>query len=178
MRFVFIILSLSLLFSCQPQEPVSTEKIDTLEAKMRQLDYLDTALAQKLVQEYEAYAQKTEDDSMATVMMYREANLLKEMSAEYREKALQVLIDIEQDYPQHNLAPRAAFMRAFVNDESLQRKEKAAQLYGEFVEKYPDHPLAKDAQLLKEMALKTDSEQLQYIRDIVKKAKVDSATKK
>lgn len=177
MRYIILFLGLTLMLSCQTRQPVSTEKIDKLEAKMRALDHLDTALATNLVQEYEAYAKGVRNDSMAAVMLYREANVLKEMSAEHRKKALTVLEELEKKYPRHELAPRAAFMRAFVYDESLQRKEKAAELYDEFVEKYPEHPLARDAKLLKDMALKTEQQQMDYIKKMVEQSKQDSATK-
>lgn len=176
MRNTLLFLGLTLMLSCQQNKPVSTEKIDALEAEMRKLDHLDTALAKNLVQEYEAYAKMTEHDSMAAVMLYREANVLKEMGEADRENALAVLQKLEKNYPDHELAPRAAFMRAFVNDESLQRKQEAAKLYGAFLEKYPEHPLARDAKLLQEMSLQTEEQQMEYIQKMVEKSRKDSAS--
>lgn len=150
--------------------PPSTDTIDTLEAEMRALDHLDTALALRTLEAYRSYQQDYPQDSLVPELMLREANLLKEMATPYREQALEVLTQMQEQHPEHQLAPRALFMQAFILDESLRRKKEAARMYGLFAERYPRHPMAHDAELLQKMALQSTQEQLQQIREMQQKA--------
>lgn len=61
------------------------------------------------------------------------------------EKAVELLAEINQRYPNSEVNAQAMFLRAFTLDEGLQRYDEARKIYQQFIETYPDDPFADDA---------------------------------
>ena len=162
-RLIVPLLCLSFTVACQQKADVSTGEIDRLEAEMGKMDHLDTATARNLLDEYFHYAEAAPDDSLAPYMLYRAGDLLKEMDTASRQRSVEVFRRAENDYPDHPIAGKAAFMQAFVYDEYLKEKEKAIAQYERFIAEYPNHPLVADAKALKEFAQESEEEQMKTI---------------
>jgi TolA-binding protein len=84
-------------------------------------------------------------------------------------KALDLYKTINDDYPEHEKAAQALFMRAFTYDSDMKQVEEARTLYESFIEKYPqDTAFTASAKVLLENLGKDDEE---IIKAITKGAK-------
>jgi TolA-binding protein len=64
---------------------------------------------------------------------------------------------IYDEFPDHAFRPVALLQQALVYD-NLHDADHSKPLYEQFLVMFPDHPLAEDAQMLLEMAGKSDEE--------------------
>ena len=64
------------------------------------------------------------------------------------EDAISMFSEVETNYPKHENAARALFLKGFTYEENLRNKDFAKKYYQEFLNKYPKHELAKEVKQL------------------------------
>lgn len=141
---------LLLLAACSsPKDPV--EQIKTLEevAFAGTGDELDTAIARRLVNAYDAAAEEQPESPDRAGWMFKSAEV--EMNRPGRSlHAVEKFLRFKNTYTEHPKAPEAAFLVGMIFD-GMGDKARATKAFSGFLEEYPGHPLAKDAKALLEM---------------------------
>lgn len=102
-------------------------------------------MANKLVQEYIAYADAHKDSEEAPKYLYDAANL--SMNLNNATAALELFNRIIYQYPDFEKVPECMFLMGFIFENNLQNFGKAKELYEMFLAKYPNHDFADDARI-------------------------------
>ncbi len=123
-------------------------EIDELEAffKSNGDKPLNKTKAALFVEKSELYASSFPKDEMSPAFLFRAGEVSRAIK-QYREGIL-ILDKVYTDYPDHEKAAPALFLKAFTYEENLRDKEQAKQYYNEFLQKFPDHQLASQVQQL------------------------------
>lgn len=126
------------------------------------------ALVDSLILEYGGFALSYPQDSLSPLYLFKAGEL--SLSTNQGQKALGYFDQVVRNYPQHEKASFALFMKGFVCDGPLKDTAKARQFYTEFCQKYPQHPLIADAMFSLRNLGKSDEE---LIREF--ESRLDSA---
>lgn len=138
---------LLLLSGCNQTEEVSAQRISELEEQVRTGTAPDTVLINTLLASYHQYNEGHPGDSLIPYYLLREADLLQGVFHD-NQKALEIYSSLTSNYKDHEVAPQAMFMKAYVWDENLDNKDEAAKAYQQMIQTYPNHTLSNDARNL------------------------------
>jgi hypothetical protein len=168
-RGIIILGMLSMLiFACKKKESgggwdVNQDRkvaIEALEKEVAQSagEAIDFERGRLLIQQYEQYARSLPGDSLAPVYLFKAAEVARGM----RDFGLAIRLwaEVNERYPDYQLAPEALFLQALITEQDLQKPKAAVPLYEAFLQRYPSHYLYKDARLLHDncKAGKTDAD--------------------
>ena len=123
---------------------------------------LSRLMANDFMQYAELYALSKPDNPRSPDYLFQASEIAK--SLELYDRSLFTTRWIIDRFPEHEMAAKALFLKAFTYDESDLNQDRAIELYQEFVDRYPDHALAESAKLLKEKASLTDEQILKRLR--------------
>lgn len=150
-----VILSLMILFfACTESRNKQHKKILMLENTLQ--DSYDTLKMAKLVESYDNYVNDFPADSLASVYVFRAAEMNRVLG-----KGTEALSDYHlliKKYPESVYVPEAYFFIAVVYENVLYDFTKASVSYREFMDKFPEHTLVKDAKLSLEYLGKSPEE--------------------
>lgn len=147
-----------------PEDAATPEEIlqqlgqDMFESQQGQLD---RQAARNFVDVCEAYALTHPGDPKSADYLHKAAETARAMRT--IPKALNLYEWILTDYPEHEKAPQALFLKAFTYDNNLNDVENARKHYEEFLEKYPENDFADDTEFLLENLGKSDEEILEAL---------------
>ena len=123
---------------------------------------INKAAALKFVDAAEAFALVDPDNSLVPEYLYRAAEAAR--SRRDFAKALTIYDWLIADYPDHERAPTALFIKGFTIEQDLKRDEDARPIYEEFIAKYPDHQMRASVDFLLENLGKSESEILEVLQ--------------
>ena len=122
---------------------------------------INNAKATQFISQTEVFVNKNKDIVDAPVLLHRAAETAR--SIRQIPVALGLYERIINEYPNHEKAAQALFLKAFTYDDDLNEYEKAKGMYHDFLEKYPTHDFADDTEFLLKNLGKTDEEILQSL---------------
>ncbi len=122
---------------------------------------INNALANQFISQTEVFVNKNKSIADAPVLLHRAAETAR--SIRQIPKALGLYERIITEYPNHEKAAQALFLKAFTYDDDLNEHEKAKELYDTFLAKYPSHDFADDTEFLLKNLGKTDEEILKSL---------------
>jgi outer membrane protein assembly factor BamD (BamD/ComL family) len=117
---------------------------------------IDGEMAKQYIAACEEYAGKFPADTLSPVLLLKAAETSRNIR-DY-ETTLRLYDNIITNYPDHEKAPQALFLKAFTIDDNLGHKEQAKPIYETFLEKYPNDAFAESARFMLENLYKSDSE--------------------
>lgn len=141
------------------------------------------------VMENKLYSQKdrpadfsTANNMLALYLDYAKAFPEDEKSPEYYFKAGEIANSIKnpklaitlfetvrKNYPDHDKAPYALFLQAFIYENELKDFDKARQLYNQVITEYPKHEVAEQSKLILPNVGKSDEELIREFEEKNKK---------
>ena len=122
---------------------------------------LNKEMARNFVDVCEAFALTHTNDPQSADLLHKAAETARAMRT--IPKALSLYDWILEDYPDHEKASQALFLKAFTYDNNLGDVENARKYYQAFLEKYPEDDFADDTQFLLENLGKSDEEILEAL---------------
>ena len=160
-----VIVFLSLLFSCKPENDRMADKINETEKKLvnDSTKVLNRALAEEQLKSYIAFTEKFPEDSRSEKFLYKAAELANSMGK--TAVALDYYYSFCQKYPKSDKTPYALFLQAFIYENQLKNLDKARELYSSFLTTYPDHELAKDARFSLDNLGKSEEELIKMFEE-------------
>ena len=112
----------------------------------------------------EIYALMLPDADNTPEILFKGAEVARSIKS--FNKALDLYEAINNDYPEHERASQALFMRAFTYDSDMRQVDEARPLYEAFIEKYPeDTTFTASAKMLLENLGKDDEEIIRAITE-------------
>lgn len=135
-----------------------SQRIDSMATRIvnPETGQLDARTANDYIQSCELSALLLPQSPNAAQMLYKAGEVSRAAGA--FDKALLYYEQVGSQYPEHDRASEALFMRAFTLDNDLKRYEEAKVLYEEFLQKYPKDDFADDAQFLMQNLGKSEEE--------------------
>ena len=160
-KFIYLPLSIVLLFSCSGDADVVVEdaevvenKIDTYEERAAEIDKFSAILfadslnfnaeaANNLLAAYEEYIKFHSFESNSKEYQFKAGELAKSLNKPH--VAIKHFNDLIERDPKHDKAGMALFYKAMIIGDMLHEDELAKETYLEFIEKYPDNPFVESA---------------------------------
>jgi len=109
-----------------------------------------------LVDEYQQFATRFPDDTMAAEYLFKASDIA--MNLNRPQQTVEIFNTLIENYPDFNKIPTCYFLRAFVYDDQLKDYKAAEKYYREFIKKYPNSDFADDAEMLLKNLGKTPEE--------------------
>ena len=168
---ITIIAATLALAACNPKEPTLDElarDIDSIEKPLMQaaqMESLDTAQGNKLLNMYIQFADAFPTDSLAPTYLHRAAqvacgmDLIDDMTTYYDR-----VID---NYPDYARLDECYYEKGIALD-NAGRKDEARKAYEVFLEEYPDHFLAEDIRKTLSLLDMTDEMLFKYLTEQAK----------
>ena len=122
----------------------------------------DVPTAEKLVIEYELFADEYPEDTAASKYLFRGGELA--MAIQSSEKAVELFGRIYNDYSSYKKAGSALFLIGMVNDDQLKNLAEAQKHYRKFIAEYPNHNLIEAATLSLQNLGKSPDDLMREIR--------------
>jgi TolA-binding protein len=107
---------------------------------------LDKVMAGEMVEKCQQFALAFPEDPMSPSYLFTGGEVAR--SIKRYEDAINMFSKVEANYPNHERAPTALFMKAFTYEENLRNSELAKKSYEEFLVKYPNHELTEQVKQL------------------------------
>ena len=170
---LFSILSLIFLLACSSKKASDTQAaqsgIAELESVLKSAKDVneERETAEELVQRSLQYALQHPQDPISPAYLFKAADVSRGMG--HYDQAISLWTKVYTEYPSHEKAADALFLKALTYDKDLVDKNKAKQYFNLFISKYPDHKLVSDAQLLLNYVDKKKSD-LDLIKEFQKKS--------
>ncbi len=115
----------------------------------------DPVKADSIVDLYEDYAQKYQDDTLSPEYLFRAGDVCNG-TGKYKEAV--GYFGRVQRYPNYAKLPAALFLQGFISENNLLDTAAARGYYEKFLSRFPDHKLAADVKLSLENMGKTPEE--------------------
>lgn len=110
------------------------------------LTHVNRKSALNLVGEYQQFARRFPDDTMAAEYLFKASDISMNMNSP--QQTVEIFNKLIENYPGFNKIPTCYFLRAFVYDDQLKDYKTAEKYYREFIKKYPNSEFADDAEML------------------------------
>lgn len=120
------------------------KKIRRYEKALNHMPLADSMGSLKLIREYGYYTSRFPLDTFASVYRYRAANTL--LNLNNTTEAINVLHQIQKDYPRSSQAAYALFLEGFIQENYVRDFGVADSLYNHFLVKYQEHVLYNDVE--------------------------------
>jgi outer membrane protein assembly factor BamD (BamD/ComL family) len=130
------------------------------------------AKGDSLMKMFEDFVTRFPSDSLSPAYLFKAANLA--ITENDGNKALSLLDQFIQKYPDHPKVPYCAFFKGFVYENILKNLDLAKENYLIYIEKYPNDDFVKDARIAINNLGKSPE---QMIREFEAKQKLDSVRK-
>lgn len=149
---LFALITLFSLQSCQQPAADKLRKMD-MELKNRSTHDLNTENTQarnaeikQFIQDIENFIKENPQHPEAADWLFRSGELYLTELGEPA-VAAPILENVWKQFPKADVAPRALFLAAFLQNNELNHHRKAKELYTEFIQAFPKHELSDDAEL-------------------------------
>jgi tetratricopeptide (TPR) repeat protein len=169
---------LSVLVSCNAKKDWSKKKIEQQEnALMEQAKKgtVDSAAVNKLLADYEAYAEADIADTNGANYLFKAADFYRYMHKPLR--SIELYSKIYAHYPTIAKRPYALFLQGFMFENEVGNVQAARNLYQKFLDEYPTHPIAKDVRTTLDNLGKTPEQLIQEFQANAAKDSVAQAGK-
>ena len=133
-------------------ELVMTQAVDVNEAKEEAFTYI------KLIEHLNENFRSEE----LPVLLFRAGDVCTGLGA--YDKSIELWEMLIEQYPDHELMPRAIFFQGFVLDTKQQKYEAAKSKYDYFLSNFPDHELNSTAKMLLKQLGSSDTDLLNKIK--------------
>lgn len=175
LALVFIILvGLSACSSADGSKAEEVKAISEMESQMRSLESLDTALATKMIEAYQAFISEYPKDSLSPYYQKKTAEMYRAWPSK-EQQTIEAYEKLMEEYTYHEEGIRAILSLAlFYEEKGL--KDQALAAYQHFIDHFPSHSLADQARQLQELLANEKVTDIQMVQDWMKKAK-DSGQK-
>ena len=172
--FIAFIAMSALLSGCKPSRSKSVLEIQNFEQSLysQQTFTFNKAKGDSLLKMYDDFITRFPSDSLSPVYLFKAANLA--MTEGDGNKALSLLDQYIQKYPDHPKVPVCNFFKGYVYENILKNMDLAKENYLLYIEKYPNDDFVKDAQMAVRNLGKTPD---QMIREFEAMQKLDSVRK-
>jgi len=107
---------------------------------------LDKAKASELVEKTQHFVAAFPDDPNGGGYLFMAGEVSRALKR--YEDAINIFTKVESDYPEHEKAAAALFLKAFTYEENLRNTDFAKKYYQEFLSKYPNHELTEEVKKL------------------------------
>jgi outer membrane protein assembly factor BamD (BamD/ComL family) len=171
--FAIIFVS-AILTGCKPSREKSVSKIQDLEKSLysQQTYTFNKAKSDSLFILFDDFLARFPGDSLSPVYLFKAVNLAIAVSD--GNKALSLLDQFIQKYPDHPKAPVCWFFKGYVYENILKNMDLAKENYLVFIEKFPDNDFVNDARMALKNLGKTPE---QMIMEFEAMQKYDSVRK-
>lgn len=148
MKRLFLLLFPLLFAMCNSADKEKQQAIDEIN-ELESVIYADTATtldqlkAQEIMQNYENFAGRYENDSLAPEYLFKAGEIAMNMNMPG--KSIELFQKVYTTWPEFTKRPYCLFLQGFIYENQLQQYDAAKDYYSRFVEKYPNHDLADDA---------------------------------
>ncbi len=172
MKLKYILFSAVLLAACNNSENTAKKdlekKIITMEDKLySQKDRpADFGLANNVLTLYLDFAKAYPEDPKTPEYYYKAGEIAN--SVKNPELAITLFETLRKKFPEHEKAPYALFLQAFIYENNIKDFEKAKQLYNQVISEYPQHEVAEQSKMILPNVGKSDEE---LIREFEEKNK-------
>eukprot|EP01156_Anaeramoeba_ignava_P002666 Anaeramoba_ignava/a219093_24.p2 GENE.a219093_24~~a219093_24.p2 ORF type:complete len:178 (+),score=18.56 a219093_24:1043-1576(+) len=145
-----IILSIALLFSCQPKVSEKEKLIQKIEEKEKVITETlsERALTREEIKEvinlYDSYYKKFPKDSLSADYLMKAGQAA--LSVKMNNEAMHFFHTVEKKYAHTQHLPMSVFFQAFIYDESNDTLS-AKTYYNKFIKQFPEHKLVNDAKI-------------------------------
>lgn len=145
--------------------PPTGARMDTLLAQIvdRGTGALSFSASRDFITHATTYASVAPEAPSSADYLFRAAEVAG-YNAMY-EESIALYRRVHEQYPEHERAAKALFMRAFTYGENLDDQQQARALYEQFIAQYPEDDFVDDAQALLDNLGKTDEEILQSFEE-------------
>jgi outer membrane protein assembly factor BamD (BamD/ComL family) len=174
-KILLTIIIIPVLFSgCKPSRDKSVHEIQNYEKSLysQQTFTFNKTRGDSLLAMYDNFITRFPADSLSPVYLFRAANLA--MTEGDGNKALSLLDQFVQTYPDHPKTPVCFFFKGYVYENILKNMVQAKENYLIFIEKYPNDVFVKDAQIAIKNLGKTPD---QMVKEFEAMQKLDSVRK-
>jgi len=110
---------------------------------------LDKAKATEMVEKSQHFANAFPDDPIGAAYLFTAGEVARSLGR--YEDAINIFTKVESDYPKHEKAALALFLKGFTYEENLRNTDFAKKCYQDFLTKYPDHERTKEVEQLLEV---------------------------
>jgi len=139
---ILLILFVIALSACTSKYDSLKKDITTLEKKIGEQTVIDKTDGSKLLGLYIDFAASFPEDSSTHVILYNAARVA--ISIEETQKALELLEQIIDDYPDSQLVPEAYILTGFIYENILLDIDQARKWYELFIQHFPTHSMGED----------------------------------
>lgn len=144
MRYVLALFALSLLFACGPNADKMKAELISLSTELAEsADIPEIKKSEVFIDKAKRYVKAFPTDTLSPMFLFQAAGLAKTIGK--IETAFELWDQLEEGYPDSNMAVSAAFLKGFTAEIDLGDREKAVQYFKIFLERYPDSGYANDA---------------------------------
>ena len=120
---------------------------------------LDKKKGAEMVEKCQQYAEAFPEDAATPGYLFIGGEVAR--SIRRFEDAIQMFTKVESEYPNHERAATALFLKAFTYEDDLKNKDLAKKYYHSFLEKYPQDPLVEQVKQLLSVIDKSPEELIQ-----------------
>lgn len=172
---------LGILSACsqdRPQKPAWTvAEVKALESKLRDMNQLDTALADSLAQGYKALAQRdTLSEKRQAEYWLRRGDVYRAFGGRRDRQALEAYRRVVDSFAYSEQAAQAALASGLLF-ERRGNTQMAAGAYRLIIDRFPSSPLADDAQNLLDLVRKSPGQQKELIQSWIRKSDTSQSPK-
>lgn len=139
--FYLVIISVALAACSSPKEK-TLEAINKLEASD---SVFSPQVMELLKNAYVQFADAYPDDEQSAVFLFKAAQRCNGIAQ--HQDAITLLDRIIRDYSNKKIAEDAMFLKAYIQENSLQMHNEAKQTYETFLQQYPESAMADDAKI-------------------------------
>lgn len=167
---LLLVLPLVLLWSCRSAPERAQAEINQLEQNLFSdtLGLLDKAKADALIEQYLDYVKRYPEDEMSPAYLYNAADMMMNLSG--GAKAMELLSQLQSQYPDYEKVPTALFLQAFIAENHLNDLPKAEAFYKSYLERYPEGEFADDAKACLMHLGKTPEEMIRAFEEAMRTA--------
>ncbi|MCC6600119.1 MAG: tetratricopeptide repeat protein [Crocinitomicaceae bacterium] len=148
--------------STEVEKNNSIAQIKEMEAKLNQ-NSADKSTANRLLMACIDFTNRFHDHAESDDYMMRAASLADGLGK--YDKAIELLINYHEGYPQGKHREEAAYLVAFIYDAHIGDKQKAAIYYNKVIELYPLSKWAADARAMLNIVNKSDEELIRFLEE-------------
>ncbi len=107
---------------------------------------LDREKATEMVEKSQQFSIAYPEDPIGGAYLFTAGEVARSLGR--YEDAINIFTRVESDYPMHEKAPVALFLKGFTYEENLGNTNFARKCYQEFLTKYPNHARTKEVEQL------------------------------
>lgn len=152
-KVIYLFVFVAAIAACTSPKEKTLEAIRSLEASD---SVFSPQVMESLKNAYVQFADMYPDDEQSPVFLFKAAQRCNGIAQ--HQDAITILDRIINDYSNKKIAEEALFLKAYIQENSMQMHAEAKQTYETFLEKYPESVMADDARMALEFIGKSTDE--------------------